>query len=338
VVNRLKRLGKPVELLEGTDWDVFVGKGPGANQDERNALIRRAGFFARAITRAGGFAVVAHISPYRELREQLRREIGRFLEVFVDCPMETLLARDTRGEYQKAMRGEIKNFIGVTDPYEPPTTPEVRYDSSKLTVDQGASLVIEALVREGVLQPSDAGLARAPRKPEKKKGGKKPEVPPSILFTPEMLALPRSFTLRAAQPPPAKVEQKPGSLPAKNAGLPTKGGAKVEAKLEVKGRLPGKVESKAPAKGPAKVEPKAAAKAPAKAPAKVEAKAPAKVEAKPAKAPAKPAKVEAKAPAKAAKPEAKGAKKAPPAPVKAAAPSKIAAKTARVPAKPAKKK
>ena len=253
VVNRLKRLDKPVEYLDGPEWEVFVGRGPGGTKEERNALVRRAGFLARAITRAGGFPVVSHISPYRELREQLRREIGRFLEVFVDCPVETLLARDTRGEYQKAMRGEIKNFIGITDPYEPPGAPEVRYDSSKQSVDEGASMVLEALVREGVLAPADAGLARAPRKPEQRRAGRKPA---SILFTPEMLVLPKVAPKPLAKKPEAEVEAK-------------KPAAKVEAKKPV-----AKVEAKKPA---AKVE----AKKPA---AKVEAKKPApKVQAKQAK-------------------------------------------------------
>ena len=189
LVNRLKRIERPVELLEGPEWDVFIGKGPGETKDERNAIVRRAGFVARALTRAGGFVLVPSVSPVRETREQLRREIGRFLEVFVDAPFHTLLERDSSGLYKKAMSGEIANFIGVTDPYEPPANPEVKVDSSKVSIDDAATLVMEALVREGALTPSDIGLSRTP--PAPKKSAEDKEIPEPILFTAEMLRLPK---------------------------------------------------------------------------------------------------------------------------------------------------
>jgi adenylylsulfate kinase len=303
VAERLRRIEKAVEYIDGPEWEQFIGRGPGETKEERTALMRRTGFAARVVTRAGGFAVVAQVSPYRETREGLRREIGRFLEVFVDCPIETLLQRDSGGLYHKAMRGEIRNFIGVTDPYEPPAAPEVRYDSSKMTPDEGAALVLEALVREGGLTPTEAGLARTPRKEKKPRGGKAPS---PILFTAAMLQLP-------------KPQPRPEPRPAAKAS---------PAKPEVKA-APAKPEVKAATKAPAKPE----AKAPAKAAAKPEAKAPAKVA--PAKAPAKTtAKPEAKAPVKPA------AKPAPAkAPVKAAAPAKAPAKPApaKAAAKPAAK-
>jgi adenylyl-sulfate kinase len=328
LTERLRRIQKPVELLEGGEWDVFLGKGPGATKEERNAVTRRAGFFARTVTRAGGFAVVPQISPYREMREQLRKEIGRFLEVFVDCPLDALMKRDVKGEYQKAIRGEIRNFIGITDPYEPPASPEVRIDSAATSVDDAVTAILEALVKEGALAPSDIGLARAPRK-EKKPASKKAP-PPSILFTAEMLRMPRSAT---PKPDAAKADAKGAvkAAPVEVKAAPVKSASKAAEKPAPKGAKP------APATKPAsKVTPKSPAKA---APAKP---APA------SKAPAKPAPKAApkSAPKAAAKGATKGkpAKTAPKAPVKPlkavkpasgarSAPQKIAAKTARAAAR-----
>ena len=187
LVERLRRLGRPVELLEGPEWAMFLGENPGATPEARKAICRRAGFLARMVTRAGGFAIVPLISPYRETREGLRREIGRFLEVYVDCPFETLIKRDTKGEYAAAMRGDITDFIGITDPYEPPAAPEVRLDTARSSPDESATRILEALVREGALPPGDIGLSAAPPKEVRKGSGKVPE---PILFTAEMLRMP----------------------------------------------------------------------------------------------------------------------------------------------------
>lgn len=235
VAARLQRMGKPVELLDAPEWAPFVTMGPGETREERDALVRRIGFIARALTRAGGFVIVPAVSPTREVREAVRREIGRFLEVFVDCPIETLMERDRSGQYQKAMRGEIRNFIGVTDPYEPPASPEVTYDSSRSTVDEGAGAVVEALVREGAIVPGDAGMDKRPRRPRAPKA-KAPPPPP-----------------RLVSPLPAR-----GAKPAAKPAAPAKPAAKVPV-------AKGVPVAKAPAgKAPAAKAP--AAKAPAKAP------------------------------------------------------------------------
>jgi adenylylsulfate kinase len=347
VYERLRRIGKPAELLDGGEWEVFVGKAPGGTKEERDAITRRAGFLARMVTRAGGFAVVPQISPYREVRDQLRREIHRFLEVFVDAPVEALLARDTKGEYQKAIRGEIKNFIGITDPYEPPANPEVRVDSTRLSADDIATAVLEALVKEGALSPGDIGLARAPRKEPKAPTRK---APPSILFTAEMLKIPK------VAPPAPKAESKavPAKPDAKAAkAAPAKPGAKAAkaapAKPDAKAAkaVPAKPDAKAAkAAAPAKPDTKQAKAAPVKAapkalpPAKKPAKAAPAAKAKPGSvksAPAKSAPVKS-APVKSAPVKSAPVKSAPvkSAPVKSA-PVKAAAKTARAPAKGKKK-
>jgi adenylylsulfate kinase len=298
LANRLRRIGKPVELLEGADWDVFLGKGPGSTKEERNAIVNRNGFVARVVTRAGGFCIVPQISPYREPREALRREIGRFLEVFVDCPdIQVLMNRDTTGQYLKAMKGEIANFIGITDPYEPPTSPEVRYDSSRQTVDEGAAMVLEALVRESVLTPEDVGLSRQPPKKEKPKGRKPP---PPILFTPGSLVLPK---VTAPKPDAAANKPFPGKPPAVAAPKPA-AAAKPEAR-KTEQKKP--VESGKAAKGKPELVPVKGGKSDQKAPPEK-----ASVKAASGKVAARTARIAAKkkeAPAKKAAPAAKKDKK-----------------------------
>lgn len=282
VANRLRRMGKPVEVLDGPEWEKFIGKGPGTTKEDRNAIVLRAGFVARALTRAGGIVLVPQVSPYREIREALRRDIGRFIEVFVDCSIQALMDRDTSGQYERAMRGEIRNFIGVTDPYEPPAMAEVRYDSSKQRIDDGADEVMEALVREGVLEPSDLGLTSLEPKPKPKKSKKAPE---PILFAAEALTLPAP-SAREPEPEPAPVAPKAEPKAAATRAAPAKTAAKTSSK---------KPAAKKPA---ARAAPKAAAKAaPARrsAPAKT-TKAPAK-KAAPKKVAAKTARVSAKKPA-----------------------------------------
>lgn len=283
VASRLRRMGKPVEVLDGPEWEKFIGKGPGTTKEDRNAIVLRAGFVARALTRAGGIVLVPQVSPYREIREALRRDIGRFIEVFVDCSIQALMDRDTSGQYERAMRGEIRNFIGVTDPYEPPAMAEVRYDSSKQRIDDGADEVMEALVREGVLEPSDLGLTSLEPKPKPKKSKKAPE---PILFAAEALTLPAP-SAREPEPEPAPVavpRAEPKAAPPRAAPA----------------KAPAKQSSKAPAakKPAAKVAARPVAKAaPAKrsTPAKT-TKPPAK-KAAPKKVAAKTARVSAKKPA-----------------------------------------
>jgi adenylylsulfate kinase-like enzyme len=330
VFSRLKRIEKPVEMLEGLDWDVFIGKGPGSTKEERNAIMRRAGFVARAITRAGGFVIVPQVSPIRETREALRREIGRFLEVFIDCPFDTLLARDTTGQYQKAMRGDIPNFIGVTDPYEPPGAPEVKFDSSKVSVDDGATMIMEALVREGALTPRDIGLSRMPRAPAEDKDKKSKKPPEPILFTPGSLTLPKPS-------PAAKAEQARAAAAAAKAALTSKA-----IPVPARGAAAGKAAKAAPV---AKIKPEKAAKVkpekikPVKAakvkPEKIKPVKAAKVKPEKVK-PVKAAKVK---PAKAAKvkPEKAAARRATKKPARAAKPAKAAARRREAPARAAKK-
>lgn len=135
IFRRLKGAGGKAELLDGDVVRTHLSKGLGFSKEDRDINIRRIGFVCEMLTRNGVIAVVAAISPYREVREEVRSRIDNFVEIYVHCPIEVLAERDVKGLYKKALAGEIGSFTGVSDPYEPPLTPEVTVDSSKETVE-----------------------------------------------------------------------------------------------------------------------------------------------------------------------------------------------------------
>ena len=120
----LPQRGVHVESLDGDVVRTHLSRGWGSPRD-RDTNIRRIGFVAKLVAKAGGCAVTAAISPYREIRDEQRRAIGRFCEVYCECPINVLAKRDVKGLYARALAGEIKGFTGVDDPYEPPQAPEV---------------------------------------------------------------------------------------------------------------------------------------------------------------------------------------------------------------------
>ena len=115
-------------------------------KEERQLIGRRLGFVADLLTRNNVCTLVAAVTPYKGVREENRRAIGRYVEVYVDCPTEKLIARDTTGKYKKALSGEIPNFIGITEPYEPPNSPEEVIHSDTEGVEAGAMKVFQALL------------------------------------------------------------------------------------------------------------------------------------------------------------------------------------------------
>ena len=140
---RLKDSGARVELLDGDVVRTNLSKGLGFSKEDRDTNIRRIGFVCDLLSRNGVIAIVAAISPYRAVREEVRDRIGkgRFVEVYVHCPIEVLAARDVKGLYRKALAGEIPEFTGVSDPYEPPTNPDITVDSSKETLEHSVDRV-----------------------------------------------------------------------------------------------------------------------------------------------------------------------------------------------------
>jgi sulfate adenylyltransferase/3'-phosphoadenosine 5'-phosphosulfate synthase len=155
----LRERQRHVEILDGDEVRENLSKGLGFSKEDRDTNIRRIAYVARLISRSGGVAITAAISPYREIRDEARANIGRFVEVFVRCPLDVLVERDVKGLYAKALRGEIKQFTGVSDPYEEPLAPEVVVDSSVETPEESTAKVLKALESLGYLAPSDGQIA-----------------------------------------------------------------------------------------------------------------------------------------------------------------------------------
>src|SRR5579885_448433 len=125
VALKLERKGIPVEILDGDIVRTHLSKGLGFSREDRDENIKRVGFVCQLLTRHGVVAVASVISPYREAREYNLHKIRNFVEVYTRSPVEICAQRDIKGLYQKAIKGEIKGFTGVDDPYEPPLNPEV---------------------------------------------------------------------------------------------------------------------------------------------------------------------------------------------------------------------
>jgi adenylylsulfate kinase len=203
---RLRRLGKTVDVLDGNDVELMLGVGKAGTKDERNADVKKLAWVCRLVTRGGGIIIQSAVeSPYREARDEARRAISRFAEVFVECPTETLIQRDKSGKYKKALAGELKTLVGITEPYEPPTHPEVVIDTSKHSVDESVEHVLGQLVAQRLLDPSVAAMR----------------------LRPKVQARAHPSTKKIEPPPPAKAEKKPAAtvvkMPAPKAAKPAKG-------------------------------------------------------------------------------------------------------------------
>lgn len=126
VGDALRSRGRLVEILDGDEIRTHLSKGLGFSKEDRDANIRRLGHVARLLSRNGVIAIGAAISPYRAVRDEIRRvHESPFVEVYLDCAIDELMKRDKKGLYAKALRGEIQNFTGVSDPYEAPLSPEL---------------------------------------------------------------------------------------------------------------------------------------------------------------------------------------------------------------------
>jgi len=150
----LQELGRQVTLLDGDVVRNNLSRGLGFSKDDRDANIRRIGFVASEIVRHHGAVICAAVSPYRSTRNGVRSLIGaeRFIEVFVNTPIEECERRDSKGMYLKARRGEIKNFTGIDDPYEPPLQPELELNTTTHTAEENARLIIDYLTERGFVK------------------------------------------------------------------------------------------------------------------------------------------------------------------------------------------
>jgi adenylylsulfate kinase len=154
VERELRARGSRVEVLDGDIVRENLSKGLGFSKEDRDTNIRRIAFVADLLSRNGVPVITAAISPYREIRDEARELMGdRFIEVFVKASVEVCAERDVKGLYEKAFKGEIKEFTGVSDPYEPPLNPEITLDTEHDSAEEDAAQIL-ALLEERQLIPA----------------------------------------------------------------------------------------------------------------------------------------------------------------------------------------
>jgi adenylylsulfate kinase len=220
---RFAAAGRPAEVIDGDSANEILTRGLGVSKEDRDTAVRRIGAVSRMLVRHGAVVVVASLSPFREARDAVRRDIRRFVEIFVDAPMETLLARDSEGMYRKALAHELTNVAGIDDPYEPPTHAEIVVRTDQERPDAALGRLFQKLVDVKYVTPAEFALLTGGLRP--KKGGAKVAPPPAK-------AAKKATGSAPAKAPEKKAAAKPAAKPA------PKGAAKVapKAKRAAKGR------------------------------------------------------------------------------------------------------
>lgn len=152
VEDELKRQGVKVERLDGDELRTHFSTGMGFSRCDRSAHVRRVAYVCHLLTKHGVTVLAALVSPYREDRDYARQLLtsgtggtGRFIEVFVDCPLAVCMQRDVKGLYQQAVRGEVQQFTGISDPYEPPLAPEVVLHTDRESPHESAAKLLTLL-------------------------------------------------------------------------------------------------------------------------------------------------------------------------------------------------
>jgi adenylylsulfate kinase len=175
LAQRLAQVGHPTQLLDEDGEAKFLLEGLGGAKDDHAKVVKRFGYVARAVARSGGVAVCAALSPYRDAREALRKDVRRFVELFVDAPMETLLQRDGKEAlYKRALASEIQGVAGVDLPYEPPSHAELVVRTDLEPVDACLTRIFQVLVDGKYLTPAEFGQLTGGLRPKRKpaKGAK----------------------------------------------------------------------------------------------------------------------------------------------------------------------
>jgi len=148
--------GQRVEVLDGDEVRTNLSKGLGFSKEDRDTNIRRIGYVARLLARNGVGVITAAISPYRAVRDEVRARVERdgaaFVEVYASCSIEELTRRDVKGLYEKALKGELPNFTGVSDPYEAPLAAEVTVHSDQEDVNESLALILASLCKRDLLR------------------------------------------------------------------------------------------------------------------------------------------------------------------------------------------
>lgn len=162
IVPELRARGVRVEVLDGDEVRTNLSKGLGFSKEDRDTNIRRIGYVCRLLARNGVGAVSAAISPYRGVRDEVRRAVEsegvEFVEVYVKCPIDVLTERDVKGLYKRALAGEIKEFTGVSDPYEEPLQPDVTVETDRESIQTSAAKIIAELERRELV-PANSAVA-----------------------------------------------------------------------------------------------------------------------------------------------------------------------------------
>jgi len=151
IEQELRRRGLRVERLDGDIVREGLTRDLGFSKEDRDKNIERVTFVAKLLTRNGVAVLSSFISPYRERRNLSRQEIGEFIEVYVECPLEVCAQRDVKGMYAKALAGEIENFTGVSDPYEEPENPEIVCHTAQETLEESVAKVVAYLEGQGYI-------------------------------------------------------------------------------------------------------------------------------------------------------------------------------------------
>ncbi len=156
IASILRKKGYRVELIDG-DWArKTISLGAGYTREERKIHLHRIAWVARLLARNGIIVICSFVSPYRDVRKMIREIISEeapFIEVYVKCPLEECIRRDPKGLYKKALRGEIKNFTGISDPYEEPLNPEITVDTVNNSVEENALTIINYLSENFGIDP-----------------------------------------------------------------------------------------------------------------------------------------------------------------------------------------
>lgn len=150
----LKKRGIHSEDLDGDITRKYLSKGLGFSKEDRDENIRRVGFVCSLLTRHGAVVTAAFVSPYRSIRDEIRGMIGDFVEVYVKCSLDKCIERDVKGMYKKAIAGEIKNFTGISDPFEEPLHPELVIESDQESEDESLRKILDKLEELGFLKPA----------------------------------------------------------------------------------------------------------------------------------------------------------------------------------------
>jgi adenylyl-sulfate kinase len=156
LVPKLRAHGKKIEILDGDVVRTHLSKGLGFSREDRDTNIARIAFVAHLLARNGVTVMVAAISPFRETREKARALIGDFVEIHIAPPLDECIKRDVKGLYKKAIAGEIPQFTGISDPYEEPLSPEIKLDTSSISIDEGVARILTKLRELGYLEAAAA--------------------------------------------------------------------------------------------------------------------------------------------------------------------------------------